>query len=124
VYEEYADLPENAHVRSYTLGEIASEKVLAVTDPARNEPRDLYDLWYLTGEGHIDLADLIHAIEEKWAFREKRPADVGKAFEAKEARWKKLWLSRLSSQMAQLPRFDEVYRTVRRAFRAAGLLEK
>lgn len=30
---------------------------------ARNEPRDLYDLWYLTGEGLVDLATLIPEIE-------------------------------------------------------------
>lgn len=40
-YEEYADLPEDAPVRVYALEEIAVEKLVALTDKARNEPRDL-----------------------------------------------------------------------------------
>ncbi|MBD3162498.1 MAG: nucleotidyl transferase AbiEii/AbiGii toxin family protein, partial [Candidatus Latescibacteria bacterium] len=43
-YDEYADLPEDAFVRVYSLDEIAVEKLVALTDRARNEPRDLYDL--------------------------------------------------------------------------------
>jgi predicted nucleotidyltransferase component of viral defense system len=123
-YEEYEDVPEDARVRVYTLGEIGAEKVVALTDPARNEPRDLYDIWHLTREGHIDLADLVHAIEAKWAFRGKQSADARAAFEAKKVRYKKLWNPRLSAQMAELPEFDEVYRAVRRALRQAGLIEK
>jgi predicted nucleotidyltransferase component of viral defense system len=123
-YEEYADLPEGDSVRIYSLGEIGAEKVLALTDPARNEPRDLYDIWYLTRDDHIDLADLTHAIEEKWAFRGNRPPDVRGAFEAKEGRYRKLWDKRLSAQMVELPEFEEVYRFVRRALRQGGLIEK
>ena len=43
-YREYEDLPEDARVRVYSLPEIAAEKVVALLDRARNEPRDLYDL--------------------------------------------------------------------------------
>ena len=32
---------------------------------------------------------------------------------AKETRFKKLWQARLSAQMADLPEFDGVYRSVR-----------
>jgi predicted nucleotidyltransferase component of viral defense system len=59
VNQEYADLPEDASVRVYALEEIAIEKLVALTDRARNEPRDLYDLWHLTSEGLIDFATLI-----------------------------------------------------------------
>jgi hypothetical protein len=47
-YEEFSDLPENRSLLVYSLEEIATEKTLALADPARNEPRDLYDLWQLT----------------------------------------------------------------------------
>jgi hypothetical protein len=40
-YEEYEDLPEDAAILTYSLREIASEKVVALLDAARNEPRDL-----------------------------------------------------------------------------------
>jgi predicted nucleotidyltransferase component of viral defense system len=120
-YEEYTDLPDDAKIRVYSLGEIAAEKAVALTDRARNEPRDLYDVWHLVGEGHVDLADVVDAIEQKWDFRGRNLADVRGEFAAKEPRYKKLWGPRLSGQMADLPEFDEVYRTVRRAFRQAGL---
>ena len=50
-YEEFADLPEARFIDAYSLEEIAAEKTVALADPARNEPRDLYDLWYLTSDG-------------------------------------------------------------------------
>jgi hypothetical protein len=42
--ERYTDLPEGLTIKAYDLREIAIEKLTALTDKARNEPRDLYDL--------------------------------------------------------------------------------
>jgi uncharacterized protein len=123
-YEEYADLPEDAEILTYSLSEIATEKVVALLDAARNEPRDLYDIWFLTSHGHVDLRDLTHAIEKKWAFRKKKPADTRAALASKEARYKKLWDMRLAAQMAELPEFPEVFRSVRRVLREAKIIEK
>ncbi len=123
-YDEYTDLPENQLVQVYSLEEIAVEKLLALTDRARNEPRDLYDLCYLTSEGNIDLAILIPEIESKLEFRGRSLTGIGEEFARKEARYRKLWDVRLSSQMIVLSRFDEVYRTVRRVMREAGLMDK
>jgi predicted nucleotidyltransferase component of viral defense system len=123
-YEEYQDLPEDAEVLTYSLSEIAAEKVVALLDAARNEPRDLYDIWFLAGDGYVDLGDLTHAMERKWQFRGKRPADPREALDSKEARYKKLWDMRLAAQMAELPEFAEVFRLVRRALRDAGIIGK
>jgi uncharacterized protein len=123
-YEEYQDLPEDAEILTYSLSEIAAEKVIALLDAARNEPRDLYDIWFLASNGHVDLRDLTHALERKWQFRGKRPADVREALESKEARYKKLWEMRLAAQMAELPEFAEVFRLVRRALRDSGIIGK
>jgi predicted nucleotidyltransferase component of viral defense system len=120
-YEEYADLPRDAMIRVYSLDEIASEKVVALMDRARNEPRDLYDLWYLATGRHVDVGDLGAAVKRKWEFRGKKLADVRGEFLAKEGRYRKLWEPRLASQMVALPGFTEVYRSVRRALRQAGL---
>ena len=97
---------------------------MALLDAARNEPRDLYDIWYLTGQGHVDLSHLTHAIERKWKFRKRKPADAREALVSKEARYKKLWDVRLAAQMAELPEFDEVFRSVRRALREADIIGK
>lgn len=120
-YEEYADLPDDTALRVYSLEEIAAEKAVAVLDRARNEPRDLYDIWHLTKEDHVDLSRLKGAVEEKLDFRGKKLGDVRGELAAKEARFKKLWQTRLAAQMASLPEFEEVYRSVRRAFRQADL---
>jgi uncharacterized protein len=123
-YQEYEDLPENAEILTYSLSEIVSEKVVALLDAARNEPRDLYDLWFLTSNGHVDLGSVKHAIEKKWAFRKRKPADAREVLVSKEARYKKLWEVRLAAQMAELPEFGEVSRQVRRALREAGIVGK
>jgi predicted nucleotidyltransferase component of viral defense system len=66
-YEEYEDIPGNAVIKVYSLKEIAAEKVIAVCDRARNEPRDLYDLWYLCEQAHVDLTEVTDPIADpRW----------------------------------------------------------
>lgn len=117
-------MPEDAEVQIYSLGEISAEKVVALLDPARNEPRDLYDIWHLTSDKHVDLRDVVHAIDEKLKFRGRTRDNARAAIESKEARYKKLWDSRLSAQMAELPEFEGVFREVRRALREADIVGK
>jgi len=123
-YEEYADLPEDARVRAYALEEIVVEKLVALTDKARNEPRDLYDLWYLTSESLVDLATLIPEIESKLASRGRTRDAMSDELAIKEARYKKLWSVRLGQQMATLPPFEDVFRATRRCLRDAGLITR
>ena len=123
-YDEYADLPEDRKIRVYALDEIGVEKVVAVTDQARNEPRDLYDVWYLTSKHHVDLAMLMQEIDSKLEFRGRSRDAMGEEFKKKEARYKKLWSTRLGSQMAEPPPFDDVFRSVRRSLRAARLIPR
>lgn len=123
-YDEYADLPEGNTIRAYALDEIGVEKIVALTDRARNEPRDLYDVWYLTSGEHVDLAMLTQEIDSKLEFRGRNRDTLSEDFEKKEARYRKLWSTRLGSQMAELPPFEDVFRSVRRTMRAAGLLER
>jgi predicted nucleotidyltransferase component of viral defense system len=46
---------EGATIQVYSLKEILSEKVVALTGRARNEPRDLYDVWYLTERENMTI---------------------------------------------------------------------
>lgn len=123
-YVEYADLPEEALVRVYALEEIVVEKLVALTDKARNEPRDLFDLWYLTNEGLVDLATLIPEIEIKLASRGRTRDAMSDELATKEGRYKKLWSIRLGQQMATLPPFEDVLRATRRSLRDAGLITR
>jgi len=120
-YEEFADLPENRQIQVYSLEEIATEKTLALADRARNEPRDLYDLWYLTSNEGVELGALADAMRQKLEFRGKPFEGVAEAIRAKEARLRALWSNRLAYQMTILPEFDEVFRAVQRTLRQANL---
>jgi len=71
-YEEYDDLPADARVRVYSLDEVAIEKTVALLDRARNEPRDLYDLWFLAAGGNVRMADLVDPVARKLEFRDSR----------------------------------------------------
>jgi hypothetical protein len=119
-YPEFEDVPEDRPISVYSLNEIATEKIVALQDRARNEPRDLYDLWFLTTHAGIDIGDLIGAVTEKLHFREKDTTRVEDRIIAKEPRLKALWNGRLGHQMEALPQYDEVFRTVRRELRQAG----
>jgi len=118
-YDEYEDLLENERIGVYSLNEIVSEKIIALLDPARNEPRDLYDLWHLTTNGYANLAYLTEAVELKIKFRGKELTDVKENLIHKETRLKKLWQARLSSQMILLPEFEQVFRATLRELRQA-----
>jgi len=120
-YEEYSDLPDGRAIQVYSLAEIAAEKVLALADRARNEPRDLYDLWRLVSCEAIGLSELAPAMTAKLAFRQQGLAGIQQAIMNKEARLKALWSARLANQMAVLPPFDQVFREIRRVLRQANL---
>jgi hypothetical protein len=120
-YEEFADLPDDRRILVYSLEEITTEKTLALADRARNEPRDLYDLWHLTSNEGIELGTLADAMRQKLVFRGKPFAGIADAIRNKEARLKALWSKRLAYQMASLPEFDDVFRAVQRTLRQANL---
>ena len=122
-YDEYRDLPQDGRIRVYSLDEVAVEKTVALMDRARNKPRDLYDLWFLTANGHVRLSDLVDPVVRKLEFRGLTLAQVNQEFLAKEARYKKLWHIRLEAQLAELPEFNGVYRAVQRALRQAGFFK-
>ena len=119
-YPEFEDIPEDRPISVYSLNEIATEKIVALQDKARNEPRDLYDLWFLTSHADVDIGTLIGAVTEKIRFREKDPTGIEDRILAKEARLNALWNGRLGHQMEALPQYDEVFRTVRRELRQAA----
>ncbi len=106
----------------YSLYEIATEKTVALLDRARTEPRDLYDLWYLTAQSNsVDLNECLEAINAKLSHRGKKLDDVRNEFYKKEMRLKKTWDTRLSAQIANLPEFDAIYRAVKRSLRQAKI---
>ena len=98
-----------------------TEKTIALADRARNEPRDLYDLWYLTSQAGVDMEHLANAVTEKLKFRAQPCGGIAEAIRLKEGRLKTLWAKRLAYQMVKLPEFDEVFRALRRTLRQVQL---
>ncbi len=121
-YEEFSDLPNDRRIGVYSLQEILTEKIVALADRGRNEPRDLFDAWYLMQEG-LQLAGLVPQIEAKLAFRNRPLAGIEQRITQKETRLRRLWTHRLSQQIAQLPEFDRVFREFRRQLRQARFPE-
>ena len=120
-YDSFDDLPEGPTVKVYAVEEIVIEKLLALSDRARNEPRDLYDLWYLFDAMDLHIAEMRTELDTKLALRKRTAAGLEQAIATKEERLRRLWENRLAHQMSQLPPFDEVFRQVLRAIRAADL---
>ncbi len=116
-YDEYDDFLDNIKIKVYSLEEIAIEKICTLFSPARNEPRDLYDIYNLIVNAQVDVIPLLDCVKEKMAFKGILFEKYKNEFLNKEARLKNLWVKRLSQQMASLPEFDNIYRTVKRTFR-------
>ena len=94
----FDDLPEGPSVKVYDLREIVVEKLLALSDRARNEPRDLYDLWYLFGATDLRVAEMRAELDAKMALRQRVVAGMEQAIAAKEDRLRRLWTARLAHQ--------------------------
>ena len=120
-YDRFDDLPEGPTVRVYALEEIVVEKLLALSERAGNEPRDLYDLWYLFGTTGLRIVELRSELDAKLALRQRSVKGMEQAIAAKEDRLRRLWTIRLAHQMSQLPPYDDVFREILRVVRAANL---
>lgn len=121
IYDGFDDLPAGPTLKVYAIEEIVVEKLLALSDRARNEPRDLYDLWHLFGSTDLRISEMRGELDAKLAHRQRVIMGLEQAIVAKEDRLRRLWTGRLAHQMSHLPPFDDVFREVLRTVRAADL---
>jgi predicted nucleotidyltransferase component of viral defense system len=117
------DFPEGASVKCYSLAEIVVEKLVALTDKQRTQPRDLYDLWYMTAEGHVDISTLATAVAKKLDFRQRSAEGLLEIFKGKKAALERTWKTRLDPQMAEIPEFESVFREVERLIRQSNVFD-
>jgi predicted nucleotidyltransferase component of viral defense system len=120
-YDGFDDLPVGPTVKVYAIEEIVIEKLLAPSDRARNEPRDLYDLWYLLDSADLRIAEMRPELNAKLELRQRDITGMEQAIAKKEDRLRRLWAQRLAHQMNHLPPFEDVFREVLRTVRAANL---
>lgn len=116
-YNEYSDIPEDVKLKVYSLPEIFIEKCLSVLDTARNEPRDIYDLWYLVSNECMEIEFLGKDIKEKGMHKGLKNFDIIEILDRKESNYNKLWDVRLSNHMIDLPYFNKVYRELKKYFK-------
>ena len=116
-YEEYQDLPEDIRLKVYAIEEIFMEKCLSVLDKSRNEPRDVYDLWYLLSNECCDYETLGEGIREKGSYKNIIYFNILDTLENKESNYESLWHTRLDKHIVDLPPFEKVYRMLKRSLR-------
>jgi len=119
IFAGFDDLPVGPTLKVYAIEEIVVEKLLALSDRARNEPRDLYDLWYLFSSTKLRVAEMRMELDAKLALRQRVVAGMEQTIATKEDRLRRLWVNRLAHQMNEIPPFDDAFREVMRAVRAA-----
>jgi len=116
-YIDYDDIPQDIELKIYSLEEIFIEKCLCILDKARNEPRDIYDLWYLVANEYIDVMFQGENIKKKGRYKSINDFNLIAILDAKKNIYSKLWEVRLNNQMIDLPHFEKTYRELRRSLR-------
>ena len=116
-YEEYTDLPSDIMINVYTLEEIFIEKCLSIIDRSRNEPRDIYDLWYLASNECSDCVSMAEGIKLKGSYKGITSFNILDALNRKERNYESLWKAKLEQHMLNLPHFNKVYRELKRHLR-------
>ncbi len=116
----YGDCPADVTLLTYTLEEIMVEKLCALM--GRTEPRDLYDVYWLFEQGDVDLSFLPINFATKCQHKGQKPNQLDEILTGKAKTFDKLWTSRLAVQVSDLPRLNNVLRTVRRYLRGLQLV--
>jgi len=116
-YDEYQDIPEGIKLKTYSLEEIFLEKILSVLDPSRNEPRDIYDLWYLISNRCLEFEHLGDSVKDKGIYKGVKSFNLFEFMDRKEKNYKNLWSARLDKHIVDLPPFEKVYRELKRSLR-------
>jgi predicted nucleotidyltransferase component of viral defense system len=117
----WPDLPDPVAFDVYSVEEIAAEKLRCIIQ--RVQCRDLYDLFRLTDDMNVSLADVRPLFELKTRAKGHDPNSFRERFEDRVERYDQRWSVEIGEHVADPPRFDDVVRIVRRHLRGAGLLD-
>lgn len=115
--KRWPDLPD-VPIAAYTTLEITAEKLRCVLQ--RLQCRDFLDLDLLLDDE--DLAAATDLFRRKAVHKRLDPATFAERFEKRVKDYEKRWEQELGEHIGEVPHFDEIERSVRRALRQAGLL--
>ena len=112
IFKTYSDLEEEFLLQCYSLAEVLIEKMAALM--SRTEPRDLYDFWYLTEIEKIRISDYLFEFQNKAQHKKQDPKKFTEKVLNKETAFKRDWEKKLTSQIHDLPKYEEVFRESKR----------
>jgi predicted nucleotidyltransferase component of viral defense system len=105
----------NSLVKCYSLPEVITEKLRSLL--SRQQPRDFYDLWYLSEIENLEMSDYIAEFEAKTKHKGLNTNNLEKRLEQLLPVFKARWKKSMSEQIKDLPPFEQVARELGRHFR-------
>lgn len=114
IFDTYSD-QEECTIQCYSLNEVMTEKMRSLL--SRTQPRDYYDLWYLSEAEGMEMAELRYEFEEKTRHKELDPNALQGKLEEKATVFKSRWAQSMKDQIADLPPFEQVHRELGKHFR-------
>ena len=106
---------ETCCLKCYSLEEIMTEKLRSLL--SRQQPRDFYDLWYLSAFENMEMCDYIAEFEAKAKYKGLNPTLLESRIENVLPVFKSRWESSIREQIKDLPPFEQVSRELGRYFR-------
>lgn len=114
--QRYGDAGPSAGLPTYSLEEIAAEKLRCVMQ--RLQCRDFYDLHQLFEGRHVDRSDAWEMFEAKARHKNIDPGGFFKRFEARIPHYEDRWVDEMSDHvLGELPQFKTALRQLRRHIR-------
>ncbi|MDR3339191.1 MAG: nucleotidyl transferase AbiEii/AbiGii toxin family protein [Candidatus Symbiothrix sp.] len=114
LFDTYSDLIDS-QLRCYSLPEVMTEKMRSLL--SRQQPRDFYDLWYLSEFENLEMSDYFIEFEEKAKHKRLNHNNLEKRLEQLLPVFKARWIGSMGEQIRELPPFEQVERELGRHFR-------
>jgi predicted nucleotidyltransferase component of viral defense system len=102
-------------IKCYSLPEVMTEKMRSLL--SRQQPRDFYDLWYLSEYENMEMSDYIAEFELKTRHKGLNPDNLEDRIKKILPTFKSRWAGSVSEQIKELPPFEQVSRELNRHFR-------
>ena len=112
--KKYSDF-EPCRLLCYSLEEVMIEKMRSLL--SRQQPRDFYDLWYLSEYEGLEMSDYVQEFETKTKYKGLNPSNLENRINQLLPIFKARWTSSLSDQIRNLPPFEQISRELGRHFR-------
>lgn len=114
LFDSYSDQGV-CKIRCYSLNEAMAEKMRSLL--SRTQPRDYYDLWYLSEIEGMEMADFRNEFEMKARHKGLDPDSLSAKIDSKVNVFKSRWENSMKDQIAELPPFEQVHRELGKHFR-------